>query len=94
MMRAKHTMWGVLVLALWLGSVSTLLGAGEQQSLCINLTSNELNRAAMAVNFAHHARQKTNTPATVFLNVDGVRLMNRHIPQSSHVGGQTINEMQ
>jgi len=93
MKRATHNLVSVLVLVLLVAVGSTPLEASENQSLFINLTSNELDRAAMAVHFAHRVLQKKKMPATVFLNVDGVRLVNKNIPQSTHVSGQTIHEM-
>jgi len=62
-------------------------------SLFINLTSNEINRAAMAVNFGHRVLQKKKIPVTIFLNVDGVRLVNKNIPQHQHAKGKTIHQM-
>jgi len=73
--------------------ISGPLAAAEQGSLFINLTSNEINRAAMAVNFGHRVMQKKKLPTTIFLNVDGVRLVNKHIPQHQHANGKTIHQM-
>jgi predicted peroxiredoxin len=69
------------------------LSAAGQGSLFINLTSNEINRAAMAVNFGHRVLLKKKIPATIFLNVDGVRLLNKNIPQHQHAKGKTIHQM-
>lgn len=93
MMCSIQSVWRVAVLVVLVGGFSPPLGASEPPSLFINLTSNELNRAAMAVHFAHRVLQQKRMPATVFLNVDGVRLVNKHIPQNTHVSGQTIHEM-
>lgn len=74
----------------------TLLWAGTAQagqSLFVNLTSNEMNRAAMAVSFSTRVLTEKQIPVTIFLNVDGVRLVNRNIPGSTHVSGKTIQEM-
>ena len=69
------------------------LSAAEPGSLFINLTSNEINRAAMAVNFGHRVLLKKKIPATIFLNVDGVRLLNKNIPQHQHAKGKSIQQM-
>jgi sulfur relay (sulfurtransferase) complex TusBCD TusD component (DsrE family) len=53
------------------------------KSLFVNLTSNEMNRAAMAINFSTRIRTQKQIPVTIFLNVDGVRLVNRHIPMKT-----------
>ena len=52
-----------------------------------------MNRAAMAINFSTRIRTQKQIPVTIFLNVDGVRLVNRHIPSSTHVSGKTLQEM-
>jgi predicted peroxiredoxin len=67
--------------------------ADSERSLFINLTSNELNRAAMAINFGHRVLTEKKMPTTIFLNVDGVRLVNKNIPQSVHQSGKTIHQM-
>jgi predicted peroxiredoxin len=52
-----------------------------------------MNRAAMAVNFGHRVLKDAKKPTTIFLNVDGVRLANKNIPQNTHVNGKTIQDM-
>lgn len=63
-----------------------------EESLFVNLTSDELGRATMAVNFAHTTLKTRNIPVTIFLNVEGVRLADTTIPQHVHVTGQTVQE--
>lgn len=82
----------------FLGSFALLLVAGlafaeNPQSLFVNLTSSEMNRAAMAVSFSHRVLKDGKKPTTIFLNVDGVRLANKNIPQNTHVNGKTIQDM-
>ena len=85
-------------LGVWI-TVLILVGAGSSiageanQSLFVNLTSNEMNRAAMAINFSTRIRTQKKIPVTIFLNVDGVRLVNRNIPCSTYVSGKTLQEM-
>ena len=69
------------------------LAAAEQRSLFINLTSNDINRAAMAVNFGQRVLQQKKIPVTLFLNVDAVHLLNKNIPQHQHAKGKTIHQM-
>lgn len=63
------------------------------KSLFINLTSNEMDRAAMAINFGTRVLDQKKIPVTLFLNVDGVRLVNRNIPSGTHVSGKTLHKM-
>jgi predicted peroxiredoxin len=91
---------GIKKLAVWsfiffliLGGTTSAIGAEAQKSLFVNLTSNEMNRAAMAINFATRIRTQKKIPVTIFLNVDGVRVVNRHIPVNIHVSGKTLQGM-
>lgn len=94
----------VFVLALvgaWLGtslaSVDTVTAAPATQEfdggLVVNITSDNIDRAAMAVNFADNVLLGREVPVTIFLNVEGVRLADANIPQNMHVSGETIPEM-
>lgn len=74
----------------WTGSA---IGGEAGKSLFVNLTSNEMNRAAMAISFSTRVRTQKQIPVTIFLNVDGVRIVNRNIPGSTHVSGKTLQEM-
>ena len=65
-----------------------------KDGLFVNLTSAELNRAAMAISFAAKIRQDMGKPVTIFLNVDGVRLAHKDAPQEPYgMDGKTIHEM-
>jgi predicted peroxiredoxin len=65
----------------------------DQPSLFVNLTSAELNRAAMAISFATRVRLEKQIPVTIFLNVEGVRLADLRIPAQTYASGQTPQEM-
>jgi predicted peroxiredoxin len=65
---------------------------GQATSLFVNLTSDELNRAAMAIFLATHVRTEREIPVTVFLNVEGARLAGRELPQNTYVDGETLAE--
>ena len=83
----------VAILSVNLMVISLAIKADENKSLFINLTSNEINRAAMAINFGHRVLQKKKMPTAIFLNVEGVHLVNKNIPQHQHKNGKTIHEM-
>jgi predicted peroxiredoxin len=65
----------------------------DQQSLFVNLTSDELNRAAMAISFATRVRVEKQIAVTIFLNVEGVRLVDPRVPAQTYATGQTPQEM-
>jgi len=83
----------ITVFFIFLIGAESAIGGEGKDSLFVNLTSNEMNRAAMAISFSSRIRTQKKIPVTIFLNVDGVRLVNRHIPGNTHVSGKTLQEM-
>lgn len=61
--------------------------------LFVNLATDDLDTAAMAIGFATKIVTGTDKPATIFLNVDGVRLVDINIPQATHSSGKTVHQM-
>ena len=88
----KMSVW-MFVLVMVLVGAGNVFASEVQESLFVNLTSNEMDRAAMAINFSTRIRTQKKIPVTIFLNVDGVRLVNRKIPGNTHISGQTLQEM-
>jgi predicted peroxiredoxin len=66
--------------------------ASSDESLFVNLSTDELDRAAMAVNFSHKILKGKEIPVTIFLNVEGVRLVDKNIPQNIHVSGESVQD--
>jgi predicted peroxiredoxin len=64
-----------------------------KDGLFINLSTDDIDRAAMAVGFATKILNNTDKPVTIFMNVEGVRLVDTNIPQNVHKSGKTIGEM-
>ncbi len=83
----------IVLVVLMFGVLSVAFAEEKGEKLFVNLTSNEMNRAAMAINFSDRILNAKKIPVTIFLNVDGVRLVNRHIPGHKHASGQTLQEM-
>ena len=83
----------IAILIFILAATGTAWAKETEKSLFVNLTSSEMNRAAMAISFGTRVRTQKQIPVTIFLNVDGVRLVNRNIPGSTHVSGKTLQEM-
>jgi predicted peroxiredoxin len=67
--------------------------ASDGQKLFVNLSSDNIDRAAMAIGFSTKVLQHQKMPVTLFLNVEGVRLANKHMPQHQHASGKTIQQM-
>jgi predicted peroxiredoxin len=59
----------------------------------VNLTTDDIDRAAMAIGLATKVRQNTGKPVTIFMNTQGVRLVDINIPQNTHKSGKTIHQM-
>lgn len=57
------------------------------ESLFVNLTSDDVNRAAMAIMFATMTKKQSGINVTIFLNVEGVRLADNERPSAIWVGG-------
>jgi predicted peroxiredoxin len=81
-----------IALAVLLVSLVSVSHAADA-SLFVNLTSDELNRAAMAIGLATQVRTQAEIPVALFLNVEGVNLADRSRPQHVHANGQTIEAM-
>ena len=65
---------------------------GEQkakQSMFINLTSDDIDRASMAINLAHRVLKEKKISVTIWLNVDGARLANKNVRQNMFTDART-----
>ena len=65
----------------------------RKEALFVNLTSDEVDRAAMAIKFATFVRKSRKIPVTIFLNVRAVHWANKNLPQHKHYSGETPAEM-
>lgn len=81
------------ILVFIVAATGTALSGETKKSLFVNLTSNEMDRAAMAITFSNRVLTQKHIPVSIFLNVDGVRLVNRNIPGSTHLSGKTLQQM-
>lgn len=62
------------------------------QKLFVNLSSDELNRAAMAIGFSTKVLNQKKIPVTIFLNVEGVRIADKNISENKHVSGSSLKQ--
>lgn len=81
-----------LIFVLGMFVQSSLASEGEK-SLFVNLTSNEINRAAMAINISTRVLRQKKIPVTIFLNVDGVRLVDKDGAEHKHASGKSLKHM-
>ncbi len=80
----------LLVLLAVLVIAVPLLGQGKPKiSLFVNLTSDEISRATMAISVAHRVLSEKKIPVTIWLNVDAVRLVDQKIIQNMHGDART-----
>lgn len=67
--------------------------AENPERMVTSVTTSDVNRAAMAIKFTHGAMKKQGVAATLFFNVDGVRLVNKNIPSPKYASGESIQSM-
>lgn len=71
----------------------TAINSPKNSSLFVNLTNDDLWRAGMAISFAQGSLQE-GYPVTIFLNVTGVNLASKTIPQHTNsITGKTLQQM-
>ena len=83
----------ILISLLLLGFSSTTFSAEIQKKFFVNLTTDDIDRAAMAVGIGSKVLSTKEIPVTIFLSAQGVRWADRNIPQNIHVSGKTIPDM-
>lgn len=67
--------------------------AGTPKRVFTNVTTDDVNRAAMAIKFTHAAMKKKGLQATLFFNVSGVHLVNKNVPSPVYPTGDSIRTM-
>jgi len=83
----------ILLTFLTFGINSTVLADEGDKKLFVNLISDDLDRAAMAVSFSKKILSTGDIPVTIFLSAQGVRWADKNIPQNRYVNGKTVPEM-
>jgi predicted peroxiredoxin len=73
-----------IVILLAVLSFSMPASAEAKKGLFINLTSDELNRAARAIALGISALERGDIDVTIFLNVEGANLADKNRPQHTH----------
>jgi predicted peroxiredoxin len=83
----------ILLTLLYLGFNSSVLADDDGKKLFVSLISDDLDRAAMAVSISNKVLSTGDIPVTIFLSAQGVRWVDKNIPQNRYVNGKTISEM-
>lgn len=83
----------VLLIIFYFGLSSVALSSGDDKKLFVSLTTDDLDRAAMAVGISTKVLSTEKIPVTIFLSAQGVRWADKNIPQNRYVNGKTISEM-
>jgi len=82
----------ILLILLTFGLNSVSFADDDEKKLFVSLISDDLDRAAMAVSISNKALSGE-IPATIFLSAQGVRWVDKNIPQNKYVNGKTIPQM-
>jgi len=89
----KKISYMVILTFLFFGINSTTLADDDDKKLFVNLISDDLDRAAMAVSISNKVLSTEKIQVTIFLSAQGVRWADKNIPQNKYVNGKTIPEM-
>ena len=85
--------WGLGLVIGFVLSIGSVWSAQTDESLFINLSSDQIDRAAMAISFGTKIRDQKEIPVTIFLNVAGVRIGDKDIPENQHATGKSLKQM-
>lgn len=83
----------LLLTLLFAGTTTISYSAEVEKKLFVSLTTDNLDRAAMAVGISNKVLSTKKMPVTIFLSAQGVRWADKNIPQNRYVNGKTIPEM-
>ena len=89
----KKSLSLVLLALIYFGITSTGFTAEVEKKLFVSLTTDDLDRAAMAVGISNKVLSTEKIPVTIFLSAQGVRWADKNIPQNRYANGKTIPEM-
>jgi len=78
----------IVVLAL-----SAMAFAATPSRVFTNVTTNDVNKAAMAIKFTHGIMKAKGMSATIFFNVYGVELVDKNRPSPVYPTGQSVSQM-
>lgn len=82
-----------VLLVFVLGVTTSYAGPGGYSKVFTNVTTADVNKAAMAINFTHTIMKKKGVEATLFFNVYGVALIDKTKPSPIYPTGKSVAEM-
>jgi hypothetical protein len=88
----KKSLSLVFLTMLFFGISSTGFADEDNKKLFVNLISDDLDRAAMAVGISNKVLNTKNIPVTIFISAQGVRWVDKNIPQNRYANGKTRPE--
>ena len=88
----KKVLSSILIIFLYFG-INFNAFADDDKKLFVNLISDDLDRAAMAVGISNKVLSTGDIDVTIFLSAQGVRWVDKNIPQNRYVNGKTMPEM-
>lgn len=83
----------ILLTFFYFGINAIALSSETEKKLFVSLTTDDLDRAAMAVGIGTKVLSTEKISVTIFLSAQGVRWADKNIPQNRYVNGKTIPEM-
>jgi predicted peroxiredoxin len=83
----------ILLAFLSLGINSIAYADDDDKKLFVNLISDDIDRAAMAIGISNKVLSADDIKVTIFLSAQAVRWVDKTIPQNMYVNGKTIPEM-
>jgi len=72
---------------------NSVLAEANDERLFVNLTSDEINRATMAIVFGTRVLTERNIPVTIHLTVEGTRIADKNIPDKTNANGDSLKEL-
>lgn len=89
----KKLLHFILLTSLSLVINTAAIADDDDKKLFVNLISDDLDRAAMAVSISNKVLSTEKIPVTILLSAQAVRWVDKNIPQNKYVNGKTIPEM-
>lgn len=93
MMSIKKSIITLTFLGLCIIGSGSVVAADNEQRLFVNLSSDEVNRATMAIVFGTRVLTEMNMPVTIHLTVEGTRIADRNIPETTNANGDSLKEL-
>lgn len=83
----------VCIVSVLLATGLASAGADGPTRVVSNITTDDVNRAAMAIKFTQAAMENNGAQGVLFFNVYGVHLVNKAVPSPVYATGQSIHQM-